>query len=356
MKKFILFLIVCTLALSFSVQAMPRPMEITVVVDGEELEFDVPPRAENGRILVPMRYIFEALGAEVNWIQDENRAIAAKDDITVDITLGNDTMYRNDAPIKLDVPAKAVDGRTLVPARAVSEALDAKVEWDQDTYTVTITSPVPYIPGEYHFTELSENDMNTLRKIYPELYGMYAKEVLFENMAEYPKDVASLIKSEDARIRMFADDVWNNMMAHTILNIQTESKDMYIFDIPEEVEIDSYTLMGDYMALTEKENMSSEAALQTEFKKIGNTPILEICFNGQKTIYGVADTDFVFVVPEGDSFRYFYSVYSTNGDITANKVYEVTKDGVTVIDEMDSEGMWKSGAKAHIQIIERAIG
>ena len=355
MKKIISIILALALIMSASAFAMPREYAITVYVDGEKIEFDVPPRAEFGRTLVPMRYIFEALGAEVRWIGEENRAIATKDDITIDLILGSDVMYRNDAPIKLDVPAKAVDGRTLVPARAVSEALDATVEWNADTYTVTITSSKPYVPGEYHYTELSDKDLDTFRKLYPSLYTLYAQEVLYENVSEYPEDVAELINAEDARIRMFADDVWNNLMAHTILNIQTESKDMYIFDIPEDVEMDPYSLMSDYLTLTESENMSSETTLETKFQKAGDNTILEIYFKGQKTIYGISDVDFVFVVPTENSLRYFYSVYPTDGDVTKSKVYEVTDEGSVVVDEINDIGMWKSGAKSHVQVIENVI-
>ncbi len=113
---------------------------ITVFVDGKEIAFDVPPTSENGRTLVPMRYIFEALGAEVDWIQDENKAVATKGDIIIELTLGSNVMTRNGRQILLDVPAKAIDGRTLVPARAVAEALDAKVDWIEEKYKVDITA------------------------------------------------------------------------------------------------------------------------------------------------------------------------------------------------------------------------
>ncbi len=352
MKKIVSFIIICVMILTTAAYAMPQPYTITVIVDGNKPEFDVPPRSEHGRTLVPMRSIFEALGAKVEWIGEESKVVATKDDVIIALILGSNVMYKNQESITLDVPAKAIDGRTLVPARAVSEALDATVEWDPDTYTVTITSPKPYVPGEYNYTELSPKDMETFRQHYHGLYSLYAEEVLYENMAEYPNDVAELINAEDARIRMFADDVWNNLMAHTILNIQTESKDMYIFDIPEDVEIDSYTLMSDYLDLTESEDMSSEAAMETKFVKIGDTPILEIFLKGKTTIYGVANVDYVFVVPTKDGFRYFYSVHPTDGDVTQSKVYEVTEEGKKLVDEMNSEGMWKSGAKAHIQVIE----
>ena len=318
MKKIILLLVICILAFTFSVQASEAPKEITVYVDGSKLEFDVPPTSEKGRTLVPMRYIFEALGAEVKWSQEENKVIATKDDIIIHITPGNSIMYRNDAPITLDVPAKAVDGRTLVPVRAISEALDAKVVWDGDTYTVNITSPVPYVPGEYHYTELSERDLETLREIYPDLFDLYATRTLYENMAAYPSDVANLIKSEDARIRMFADDVWNNLIAHIIITIQTESDDMYIFDIPEELEIDSYTLMEDYFAITDKEKMSAEYSIETKFSK---TPkgksVLEINFVNSEAGEFVP-TIYVVETPDND-FRYFVN--------TDEEMFEFTKEG-----------------------------
>jgi len=338
MKKFVSIALVLVLMLSVTAYAAPSPCEITVYVDDKKIEFDVPPCAENGRTLVPMRYIFEALGAKVEWIGEENRAVAIKDDIKIDLTLGSDVMYRNASSIKLDVPAKAVDGRTLVPARAVSEALDATVEWDPDTYTVTITSPEPYVPGEYHYTELSPKDMDTLRQQYRNLYRMYIEEVLYENMALYPEDVAELINAEDARIRMFADDVWNNLMAHTILNIQTESKDMYIFDIPEDVEIDSYSLMSDYIALTESEDMSSESVIISD---ITTTPkgrkVLHINYNMESVPLSLTYFDTI-VVPTDTGFRYFYTshLFFPARSSCFPELTEVTSEGSKLIDSLIS--------------------
>ena len=307
---------------SISAQAMPSPMEITVLVDGNKIEFDVPPTSENGRTLVSMNYIFEALGTAVKLFPALNKVVATKDTTIVDITLGENVMYRNHAPITLDVPAKAVDGRTLVPVRAIAEAFDATVLWDPDTYTVNITTPDPYVPGEYHYTELSERDMEALREIYPELFGMYATQTLYENMAAYPSDVTELIKSEDARIRMFADDVWNNLMAHIIITIQTESEDMYIFDIPEELEIDSYTLMEDYFAITDKEKMSAEYSIETKFTK---TPkgksVLEISFANSEAGEFVP-TIYVVEIPDND-FRYFVN--------TDEEMFEFTKEGPATV-------------------------
>lgn len=112
----------------------------TVSLDGRLLSFDVPPTIEQGRVLVPMRAIFEALGAEVAWDSATLTVTATKGQTRVQLTIGAKTAYKNDTPVTLDVPAKIVEGRTLVPLRFVSESLGAEVNWDAKTQAVTITS------------------------------------------------------------------------------------------------------------------------------------------------------------------------------------------------------------------------
>ena len=113
--------------------------EIKVFVNGKAVVFDQPPIAENGRTLVPMRAIFEALGASVAWEQSTQTVTAKRGDITISLQIGSNILVKNGVRIELDVPAKAVGGRTLVPVRAISESLGSSVKWDQNTRTVTIT-------------------------------------------------------------------------------------------------------------------------------------------------------------------------------------------------------------------------
>ena len=108
---------------------------IDLVVDGRQLELDVPPTVIDQRTMVPLRAIFEELGASVAWDQTTQTATATKGNQVVSITLGSTTAYVNGVPQILDVAAAAIDGRTLVPVRFVSEALDATVYWLQDTQT-----------------------------------------------------------------------------------------------------------------------------------------------------------------------------------------------------------------------------
>jgi hypothetical protein len=116
--------------------------QIPVYLDGERLYFDTPPTITNGRTLVPLRKIFEELGAEVAWDQETKTVTAVKGDRSVSVTIDNKSAVVNGKSVTLDVPATLVDSRTLVPLRFVSEALGASVDWDQETSTVTIDSHI----------------------------------------------------------------------------------------------------------------------------------------------------------------------------------------------------------------------
>jgi len=112
--------------------------EIKVTLNGSKIRFDQPPIIEKGRTLVPLRAIFEALGAKVNWDDNTQIVTAIKNSKTVSLKIGS-TDLNIDGIIKiLDVPAKLIGGRTLVPVRAISEAFGCSVEWDSNTQTVII--------------------------------------------------------------------------------------------------------------------------------------------------------------------------------------------------------------------------
>ena len=111
-----------------------------VNLNGKRLSFDVPPVIENGRTLVPLRAIFEALGATVGWDESTQTVTATKGSIQIMLQVGGQSAYKNGTPVHIDVPAKVTNNRTMVPLRFVSEALGAAVGWDESTQTVTITS------------------------------------------------------------------------------------------------------------------------------------------------------------------------------------------------------------------------
>lgn len=119
--------------------------EITVKLDGKTLSFDVPPQIINGRTMVPVRAIFEELGATVAW--GNSTVTSVRGDTTVVLTIGVPAITVNGVTEELDAAPCIIDGRTLVPARAVSEAFDMNVDWDGNTKTVLITANSTTVPG-----------------------------------------------------------------------------------------------------------------------------------------------------------------------------------------------------------------
>ncbi len=118
---------------------------VTVIVNDKQVEFtEIAPFIESERTLVPFRAIFEALGAEVFW-DEETRTVISYDpasEINVSLQIDSANMFVNGERVELDVPAKIVNNFTVVPLRAVSEGLKRKVDWNNDTRTVTIQNQV----------------------------------------------------------------------------------------------------------------------------------------------------------------------------------------------------------------------
>ena len=112
--------------------------EVIVTLDGAQVEFDVPPQIIDGRTMVPLRAIFEALGADVDWDPETHTVTATRDETIVIMQIGNNVITVSGNEITLDVPPMIVDGRTLVPVRAVAESFGIEIFWDPDTWTVYI--------------------------------------------------------------------------------------------------------------------------------------------------------------------------------------------------------------------------
>ena len=122
-------------------QKLSVPDGITVILDGEIVVFDVAqPALVNGRTMVPMRKIFEALGATVTWDNNTQTAKAQKGDMTVEISIGSTVMYSNGKAVEIDSPALLLRSRTYVPVRFISNALGVKVDWDNTKKIVYLIS------------------------------------------------------------------------------------------------------------------------------------------------------------------------------------------------------------------------
>lgn len=111
---------------------------ITIWLDGRELEMDVAPEVKNERTMVPIRAVAEALGADVDWVQDTQEIVMTRAGVTVTMTLNSTTAAIDGETVEMDVAPYATDGRTLIPARYVAEFFGQKVDWDGNRRQVLI--------------------------------------------------------------------------------------------------------------------------------------------------------------------------------------------------------------------------
>ena len=119
---------------------------IQVEVNGRPLSFRVPPTRAHGRTMVPLRGIFESLGAQVNWDADTSTITATKGATEVQLSIGDPHATVDGQAVLLDAPAMILNGSTMVPLRFVSEALGADVKWLEATQTASITMELPTHP------------------------------------------------------------------------------------------------------------------------------------------------------------------------------------------------------------------
>jgi len=116
----------------------PAIFAIDVVLDGDPLSFDVPALIIGGRTMAPLRAIFEAMGASVNWDGATQTATATRGDTVVVITIGSTSPTVNGQVVSIDQPGAIYSGRTLAPMRFVAEAFGGTVNWDAAARTAYI--------------------------------------------------------------------------------------------------------------------------------------------------------------------------------------------------------------------------
>jgi hypothetical protein len=130
----------CVLSLAASV----RPAAangISVLLDSNPVNFGVTqPQIVNGRTMVPLREIFEALGFTVNWQPDTQQITGIKGNLTIVLTVGSNTALVGQNQISLDVPPQVIQGRTMVPLRFIAESANTYVSWDGDNQIVRIST------------------------------------------------------------------------------------------------------------------------------------------------------------------------------------------------------------------------
>lgn len=144
MKKLTALFCTVLVIFSLSTNALAANPTVDVTINGTKIEFDVPAQIINNRTMVPMRKIFETLNASVQWVPEERGIIAISGTKIITMVIDKprimiaDIAAQTEVMVELDVAPQIVNDRTLVPVRAVSEALGVQVDWDNATRTVIL--------------------------------------------------------------------------------------------------------------------------------------------------------------------------------------------------------------------------
>ena len=235
MKKIIPIILSLTAVMSTSTALAEE--NITVMLNGQAMDFDVAPIIQNDRVLVPMRAIFEELHCSVDYTDiDGRQIITAKlnENNSIGLVIGSDEMQIHNKKIKLDTAPIIVNDRTLVPLRAVSEAFDYDVNWDEDTKTVTISKEIPKTEYDILYGRLKVK-IKSDSKVYDGFWGddtwlelsnegidFVAKELGYITVGDLKKD------AENLEYETVGDTVTQNGIEYIELKSEKENRVEYL--------------------------------------------------------------------------------------------------------------------------------
>lgn len=120
-----------------------------MTVNEAESEIDAPPVIVEGRTLVPIRTIIEAMGGSVEWNDETKTAVLNYNNNVIELTVDSNTAYFNGTANELDTAPAVVSGRTMLPIRFIAESFEFDVDWDSESQTITITK-------SYEITDTAE--------------------------------------------------------------------------------------------------------------------------------------------------------------------------------------------------------
>lgn len=114
--------------------------DIKINIDGKALSFEAKPYIEDGTALVPMRAVFEALGAEVQWNGEDRTVTSRKEDTEIVLTIDSNMALKNGVMRTITKAPVIVSDYTMIPIRFVCESFNCVVNWDENTRTIDIST------------------------------------------------------------------------------------------------------------------------------------------------------------------------------------------------------------------------
>nr|WP_308593383.1 copper amine oxidase N-terminal domain-containing protein [uncultured Criibacterium sp.] len=144
MKNFkrILFSLLLIFSIAGVTTSFAAPSKVKVIVNGAELKTDTPAVIRNSRTMVPFRALFEALGLNtITWDEPTQKVIGSNGTTTIELVIGSYDIYVNGTPVTMDTPPIIINSRTMIPLSFVSKSTGADVKWDGKNYIATVTQP-----------------------------------------------------------------------------------------------------------------------------------------------------------------------------------------------------------------------
>ena len=356
MKKIIPIILLLTAVMSTSTALADE--NITVMLNGQAMDFDVAPIIQNDRVLVPMRAIFEELHCSVDYTDiDGRQIITAKlnENNSIGLVIGSDEMQIHNQKIKLDTAPIIVNDRTLVPLRAVSEAFDYDVNWDEDTKTVTISKEIPKTEYDILYGRLKVK-IKSDSKVYDGFWGddtwlelsnegidFVAKELGYITVGDLKKD------AENLEYETVGDTVTQNGIEYIELKSEKENRVEYLVKSSDDYLILLYAKAN---AKTDKDLWKTNAQEIIDTLSAGDKK-LETSANSVHSDYlTIARPNGYFVRLDGDD-RYGWII---------KKVTKTDEKGVPLlyIDEMqsdvDEQTDLYNGNKAYKKVKSKFLG
>lgn len=140
--------------------------EVKIEIDGKEMvPKDMPAVIIDGRTMLPMRQIAQELGCEVNWNEAAQQIYVMRESDIIVFTVNSKAGYENGKEFTMDVPATIVNDRTMLPVRALADALHLNIKWDDPNRTVSIQSGDTFVKDEPKAPESGQTTAGTLTGI-----------------------------------------------------------------------------------------------------------------------------------------------------------------------------------------------
>ena len=356
MKKIIPIILLLTAVMSTSTALADE--NITVMLNGQAMDFDVAPIIQNDRVLVPMRAIFEELHCSVDYTDiDGRQIITAKlnENNSIGLVIGSDEMQIHNQKIKLDTAPIIVNDRTLVPLRAVSEAFDYDVNWDGDTKTVTISKEIPKTEYDILYGRLKVK-IKSDSKVYDGFWGddtwlelsnegidFVAKELGYITVGDLKKD------AENLEYETVGDTVTQNGIEYIELKSEKENRVEYLVKSSDDYLILLYAKAN---AKTDKDLWKTNAQEIIDTLSAGDKKLDTSANSVHSDYLTIARPNGYFVRLDGDD-RYGWII---------KKVTKTDEKGVPLlyIDEMqsdvDEQTDLYNGNKAYKKVKSKFLG